>query len=310
MKPSLPAIAFALVAVAGAARAQELEPRAYSTSPVGTNFVAVVWTILDGDVLFDPTVPITNAHADIDVATFGYGRTFGLWGRQALLTVAVPYAVAHVEGDVGEEFRTARRSGLVDARVKGSIHLLGGKALSPSEFAGAPRKTVLATSLTVQVPIGEYEPSKLINLGTNRWAFKPELGAAFPVGHWSLEAYAGVWFFMNNDAFYPGASTKRQDPLASLQGHVSYTFRSRVWVAVDGTWYGGGETTIDDGPPSSRFDNSRYGGTLSVPVTKRQSLKLSASRGASARTGSNFDSYSLAWQMHWFGSPNPERSPR
>src|SRR5262245_27921702 len=297
---------------ASATWAQELEPRAYSASPVGTNFVAVALANLSGDVLFDPSVPITNAEADIDVLTLGYGRTFALWGRQGLVTAALPYAVAHVEGDVGEEFGEVRRAGVGDVRVRGSLHLLGGRALTPSEFATAPRKPILAASLTVQVPVGEYDSTKLINLGTNRWAFKPELGFAYPIGGWSLEAYGGVWLYTSNDAFYPGNSTKRQDPLTALQGHVSYSFKSRVWVPANATWYAGGATTVDDGPPTSRFNNSRYGGTLSVPLTRRQSLKLAASRGASARTGSDFDTYALAWQIIWFDrlSPSAPSAPR
>ena len=293
-------IAAALALGGRPARAQELEPRAYSPSPVGTNFVVIAYNTLSGAVLFDPSVPITNAQADIDVLTAGYGRSFGLWGRQGLVTVALPYAAGHVEGDVAEVSRRVRRSGFGDMRVKGSLNIVGVKAMTPAEFAKAPRRTVFGASLTVQAPVGEYEPSKLINLGTNRWAVKPELGVSVPVGRWSLESYAGVWFFTKNDAFYPGASTKREDPVASFQLHVSYTFESRVWVAADGTWYGGGQTTIDDGPPSSRLKNTRYGATVSIPATKRQSLKLTASQSASARTGSDFDSYGLAWQMVWF----------
>jgi len=288
------------VTLAAGARAQELEPRAFSPSPVGTNFVAVSVGTLRGEILFDPTLPITDVDARIGIAALGYGRTFGLAGRQALVTIAIPYAVAHVEGMVAEQARSVHRDGLADVRVKASWNLVGVRAMTPAEFAKAPRRTIFGVSLTIQAPTGQYDRTKLINIGTHRWAVKPEVGVSVPVKRWSFDVYAGAWFFTDNDAFYPGSSVKSQDPLTSLQGHVSYTFKSRAWIAVDGTWYGGGEVTIDENPPSTRFSNTRFGATVSIPVAKRHAVKLAASTGTSARTGTDFDSYLIGWQMTWF----------
>lgn len=288
------------IAVGPRARAQELEPRAYSPSPLGTNFFVAAVGAMSGNVLFDPTVPITDAHADIYQVTLGYGRTFGLGGHLGLVTCALPAVVLHAEGTVAEASRTADRRGFADARVKVSLNLVGGKAASPAEFAKAPRKTILGVALTVQAPSGQYDETLLINLGTNRWAFKPELGVSVPVKKWTLEAYAGAWFFTTNDAFYPGASRKSQDPLTSLQLHASYTFSNRAWLAIDGTWYGGGATTVDASPPSTRYSNSRLGMTASIPVAARQAVKLAANRGATVRSGSNFTSLLVAWQLMWF----------
>lgn len=297
----LAALLLAPLIVAATARAQELEPRSYSPSPVGTNFVAVVAGYLTGDVLLDPTLPITDVHADLDVLTLGYGRTFGLAGKLGLFTIAAPWAHADASGQVVDAPKSVTRDGLADLRARFSVQVVGDPAQSRADFTqSAHRKTIVGVSLSVQAPTGEYDKTHLINLGTNRWAFKPEIGVSVPVSSWTLEAYAGVWLFTNNTAFYPGTSVKRQDPLFSLQGHVSYTFRNRAWVALDGTWYGGGEVRIDAGPPASRFSNSRIGAAGSFPITKRQSMKLAASTGATARVGSAFDSYTLGWQLVWF----------
>jgi hypothetical protein len=300
MARTLTIIAGSLLLGARLASAQELEPRAYSASPLGTNFVALAAGWSEGAVIFDPSLPITDVNAEVGTITAGYARTFGLAGRQGLVSIALPYANAHVEGQVFEESRKVRRSGLADVRLKASLNLLGSPAMTREAFAKAPRRTIFGVSLTLQAPTGEYDSTKLINLGTNRWAVKPEAGVSVPVGRWYLEAYGGAWFFTDNDAFFPGGSVKRQDPLTSLQGHVAYTFKKRAWIAVNGTWYGGGSVTIDDAPPGSRFGNSRYGATFSLPVAKAHSLKVAASRGASARTGSDFTNYVLAWQMLWF----------
>jgi hypothetical protein len=299
-----------LVTLAGArgAGAQDMEPRAYSPSPVGTNFVAVVLGGTRGAILFDPAVPITDAHAELGQTVLGYGRSFGLFGRQGLVLVGVPYAWGYAEGAVQEETRRVHRDGFGDMRVKASLNLLGPKAMSLEEFRKAPRRTVLGVSLAVQAPTGEYDRTKLINLGTGRWAIKPEVGLSVPVGRWFLDAYAGAWFFETSDQFYPGDATRRQDPLYTLQAHASYTFKNRAWVAADATWYGGGASTVDSGSPSERQSNSRLGGTVAVPVTKRQSLKLAASTGTSTRTGTDFDTVLVGWQFTWFDRP-PDRKP-
>ena len=294
-----------LVVLAGspALRAQEMEPRAYSPSPLGTNFIAVIAGKTHGGILFDPAIPITDVKADLNLATIGYGRTFGLGGRQGLVVVVLPYAWGHVEGLVREQTRRVRRAGLADPRVKVSVNLLGPAAMSPEEFRKAPRQTILGVSLTMQAPTGEYDSTKLINLGTNRFAFKPEVGVSVPVGHWYLDAYAGAWFFETNEHFFPRDSTRRQDPLLVVQGHASYSFQSRAWLALDATWFGGGESTLDAGPPSTRHSSTRVGATFSIPLAGRQSLKVAASTGAAVRTGDDFDTYLVAWQLAWFDRP-------
>jgi hypothetical protein len=288
--------------------AQEMEPRAYSPSPVGTNFVAVSVGRSHGAVLFDPTVPITDATATFDHLVVGYGRTYGVFGRQAQVAVIVPYTQGAATGLVGEaeESQRAEREGLADPRVRASIQLVGPGALTPAEFARAPRQTIVGLSLSAQMPLGEYDETKLINLGTHRWAFKPEVGVSVPIGsRWYFDAYAGAWFFTTNDDFYPATAKREQDPLTSLQAHVSYTFPSRAWLAGNATWYGGGEATVDGGAPSTRQSNTRIGLTLSLPIAARQSIKLAASTGAAARTGTDFDTYLVGWQIAWFDRPRP-----
>jgi hypothetical protein len=299
----LTACVLALVAPDPEAYAQEMEPRAYSSSPVGLNFVAIAAGNTRGAILFDPTVPITDASADLNLGAIGYARTFGLAGKQGLAAAGFSYARGDLEGLVDGDARRTGRSGLTDMRAKVSLNLVGPGVLTREEFAAAPKQTILGVSLTIQPPTGQYDETRLINIGTNRWAFKPEVGVSVPVGRWFLDAYAGVWLFTANEEFYPGEATRRQDPLYSVQGHASYTFRTRAWVAFDVTWYGGGEATVDDGPPSTRQNTTRVGGTGSIPITHRQSIKIAVSTGAAERTGSDFNTGLIAWQFAWFDRP-------
>jgi len=280
---------------------QELEPRSYAPAPVGANFVGVAYAYSTGDIVFDAALPVDDVTARVHGILLAYGRTFGVFGRQATASGALPYAFGDVAGTVYEQAKKVERSGLADFRGRIAVNLYGTPALALKDFAQRRRTPfILGTSLTVSAPVGEYYGDKLINLGTNRWAFKPELGVSVPWRKLDFDTYCGVWFFTNNTDFFPAQKTRRQDPLSAVQGHVTYTFRPTLWFAVDGTWYGGGASTVDGGPPSARVDNSRYGGTLSLPVTKSQSLKLAYSRGAIVRAGSDFSVYLAAWQLRWF----------
>src|SRR5579862_4874775 len=235
------------------AGAQDLEPRAYSPSPVGTAFVGMAFGRSSGDVFFDPTIPITNVHATFDSVALGVGQTFGVLGRQAMFTAALPYAWGNGTGEVGNGESSIYRSGLVDVKTRLSLNLRGVPAMSAKEFASKPhRNLILAASLSMTSPSGQYDNTKLVNLGTNRWSFKPEIGVSYPVKRLDLDFYAGGWFFTENRSYYTGLSTRTQAPLTTLQAHVSYTLKPRLWVAFDSTWYGGGSVTVDGGTPTER----------------------------------------------------------
>ncbi len=283
---------------AGACRAQEIEPRSYSPSPVGVNFLVAGMGHSEGGVLTDPSIPVTDIEAQIDALALGYGRTFGIAGRSANVAVAMPYIHLDAQGNIGENRASISREGFGDAKLRLAVNLLGGPAMTPREFMKRTPATTLGFSLSISAPTGEYDPGKLVNLGTNRWAAKTEFGLVHPVGKWFLEAYAGAWWFADNDDFY-GGHRREQEPLASIQAHVSYNFKPRLWLAFDATYYDGGATRVDDVPKRDRQSNSRAGFTFSTPIGKDYSLKFSWSRGATTRIGSNFTSYGIGLQYAW-----------
>jgi Putative MetA-pathway of phenol degradation len=285
-----------LLTLAGSANAQDLEPKAYSASPVGAAFLVVGLSRSSGAVLTDPTLPVTDVNAKINGLPLAAGYTFGLFGKLALATVAVPYAWGEVSGRVGEEARTITRSGLTDGRAKLSINLVGNPAMPLGEYVKTPSKVIVGTSLTATAPTGQYDGAKLINLGTNRWGFKPEIGVSVPEGRWDIDAYFGAWLFTDNTDFYTGGRTRSQSRVVALQGHASYTFRPRLWAAADATWYQGGGATVEGGEPSGDMNNSRLGATVSFPMGRQQSLKVAYSSGVAVRTGTNFRTISVGYQ--------------
>ena len=174
------------------------------------------------------------------------------------------------------------------------MNLYGAPALSLEEFPAYHQDLIVGASVQVSAPLGQYDAHRLLNIGTNRWAVKPEVGVSKALGRFTLEFLPGVTFFTDNPDFV--GRTRAQDPIYSVQGHLIYSFRAGLWGAVDGTYYGGGRTTVDGRAGSDRQDNTRVGGTLSLPVDRDNSVKLYASTGVTTRTGTSFDTFGVARQ--------------
>jgi hypothetical protein len=238
--------------------------------------------------------------ADLWISTAGFGHTFGLAGRQARVLAVVPVAWGSVGGDVHAQPQRQDLAGLADPRVKLSVGLRGAPALTREEFGRTGRRTVLGVSVTVMPPWGQYNARQLVNLGYHRWAFKPEVGVSVPLGRWTIDTYGGVWLFTTNDASFPGNARKRQDPILAVQGHASYALPGRTWLAVNGTWFAGGETRVEDALNPDLQRNTRVGLTYSVPIAQQQSLKFVYSTGTSTRRGSDFNTFNVTWQLVMF----------
>ncbi len=216
--------ALGVLSTARGAGAQDLEPRAYSAAPIGTNFLIAGYSRTTGSVSTDPSLPITGVRASLDTSTFAYARTFDLAGHAASVAVLLPYVVGDFSGQVQEQSREVSRSGPGDLRLRFASNLLGGPALTPAEFAQREPATILGASITIVAPTGEYDPARLVNIGTNRWAFKPEIGLSQPLGNWFADAAAGVWLYTENTDFF-GGNVRSQEPLWTFQVHGGYNFR-------------------------------------------------------------------------------------
>lgn len=281
-------------------RAQDIEPRSYSNAPVGLNFLIAGVARSRGALPFDPAVPITNAELETTTGLLAYARAIDVWGRSGKFDVIVPYTdlsgTALYRGDP----ISRQVTGFGDPRLRLSVNLLGAPALSLPEFASYRQDLIVGASLQVSAPLGQYDRTRLVNIGSNRWTLKPEIGVSKANGPWTLEVAAAVSVFTDNDDFFNGG-TRAQDPLYSVRGHAIYGFRSGIWGSLDATYFTGGRSTINGALSNDLQQNWRVGATLALPVDPRNSVKLYASSGVSARTGNNFDLLGAAWQYRWGG---------
>jgi hypothetical protein len=286
------------------AAAQELAPRAYVITPIHGNAITLTWSFYDGGLNLNGTIPITGASGTYSVPTFSFYHAFSFFGRSANVTASLPYAIGTFGGNVLGTNKSVYRSGLADLTARFSVNLMGGPALAPQDFAKWKQKRILGASLKIVAPTGQYSPTKLINWGINRWAFKPELGYSERWGHWILDGYGGLWLYTANSASYaiPEPKPQTQEPVGSFEGHLSYSFSGRAWASVDGNFWWGGVTALNSLPNlATKQTSSRLGGTVSLPFTKHQSIKVAFSRGTYIRFGGDYSNLQVAWQYSWIG---------
>jgi hypothetical protein len=297
--------------LAGTTHAQDLAPRAYIITPLHSNAVNLTYSYLDGNIIFDGTVPITDATARVNISILSFSHSMNFFGRTANFSASLPYGVGNFRGTVANAETLAYRSGLLGSSFRFSVNLKGGPAMNVQEYSKWRQKTIIGVSIKLVPPTGQYDPTKLINYGTNRWALKPELGYSRRWGHWILDGYAGVWFFTTNSEFFsqnqfsPGTNTQSQSPTGSFEGHLSYDFKPRLWVSFDANFWFGGSTSLNGAINEATVQrNSRIGATASIPLSRRHAIKLSYNNGAYIRYGGNYQNVSVGWQYSWLGRPN------
>ncbi|HZF28185.1 MAG TPA: transporter [Gammaproteobacteria bacterium] len=294
----VPAAALLVLCRAGA---QDLEPRQYSNVPVGMNFLIAGYASSDGGVLFDPSIVLDNAQLGIDGPVVGYARGLSLGGLSAKVDAGVSRVCMSGSADFEGQRVSRSKCGLTDAKARLSVNFVGAPALTAPQFASYRQGFILGASLQLGVPVGDYTPADLINIGANRWSGKAEIGfsKALP-RRWVLElALSGTFFEANGE--FRGSSKREQDPIYALQLHAVRSLPSGVWISVDSTHYRGGQTRTDGVENPNQQSNDRLGLTVSVPINRAQSIKLYYSSGVTVRTGTDFDTVGAAWQYRWGG---------
>lgn len=288
------------LALATASPAQQLTPRAYWPAPTGSKVVLFGYSYGSGDVLTDPTLPVEGVTSRSNVLLGGFIYNFGLGGRSANVLVQVPYSWGTTQGLVVGQQRRRDVSGFADVHARLAINLKGAPAMDVNAFRAflADPKSVLGWSLEIQVPTGEYDATKLVNLGSNRWSAKTELGLAAPFRRgWIAEIAVGAWLFGDNDEFV--GSTLEQRPILEGEAHLVHEIRPRFWVSLDLNYYHGGRTITDGVESRSVLGNSRLGATAVFPFGRIHAIKLGYSTGIITEKGGNFDQVLLSYLYAW-----------
>jgi hypothetical protein len=270
--------------------AQEIEARAYSNAPIGTNFVTggIVQAKSGSYTLVTEAMSLTHV---IDVA-----------GQSGKLTLVVPYAQLSGSGRAGGQSLNASAEGLSDPLIKASVNLYGAPALSNSQFNAYQQDLIIGASIAASIPWGQYNSSQIINVGANRSLIQPGIGASQALGPWRLELAGMATIYTNNNSFM-GNNSLSQNPVYSGETHVIYYFPNTAWISTDATYFTGGQTYVNGIPVSGTQENWRFGGTLSYPINKNNSIRITGSTGVYSRTDTSYNAVGISWQFRWGGNP-------
>lgn len=294
-------VAATIVVPGRSVHAQALEPRSYANTPVGINFLLLGYGYTEGDVALDASVPIKDTKVHVHAGLGAYARSLDVWGLSGKVVAVLPFAEVSGSAKLKGQEHDRQVFGLADPLFRMSVNFFGAPALSMADFPTYKQDIIVGASFQFTAPLGQYDSTKLLNVGTNRWSFKPELGVSKAWGPVILEMIPAITFFTDNNDFFNG-KTLEQDPIYSMQGHLIYEFFPALWAALDATYYTGGRTTIDgkesQGP---RPENVRLGLTAALSVSRYQSIKLYGSTGVYNNTDNNFWAVGIAWQYRWGG---------
>ncbi len=288
--------------------AQELEPRLFSNAPIGTNYSVLAYSYSRGNIFLDPSTPIEDLTASLHASVLGYARVIDVFGMSGQLDAILPFASGNWEGAIDGVDSTRTVTGLGDPALRFSVRFLGSPATRAAEFGEYEQGTIVGGALQIRVPIGQYDRTKLINLGSNRWVFRPQLGVSHRTGDLVVESIVSAWLFTRNDEFRNGNSLS-QMPIGAIQTHASYIFRPGLWVSGNVAYWSGGRTVINGDERDTRRSNWRFGGTLAVPVSGPHSIKIALLSGVASGAGSDYDTFVIAYQYRWGGRGPPSRSP-
>jgi len=281
---------FLLATFAQQINAQEIEARIYSNAPVGMNFATGGIAQAKSGTYKLTTEALSLTHV-LDVA-----------GQSGRISLLLPYSELSGTSNAGNQSLNASSEGMSDPVIKLSANLYGAPALSAEEFKNYRQDLIIGASIAASIPWGKYNSDQMINVGANRWFIQPGLGASQAVGPWRFELAGMATIYTNNNSFM-GNNTLSQNPIYSTQTHVIYYFANTAWISADATYYTGGQSYINGAPISGSQENWRYGTTLSYPIDKQNSVRLSASTGGYSRTNNSYDLYGISWQYRWGGSP-------
>ncbi len=280
--------------------AQDLEPRRWSQMPTGLNFVGIGYGYIDGDIFFDPVLLVEDATFDMHAVSLVYVHSFGLFGKSARVDFTLPYRAGRWQGTVNDEFVHFRRRGLGDARIRFSTLLYGGPAQTIQEFVKSEKaRTVVGVAVAVTMPTGKYSKDRLINLGSNRWLIRPQLGVTHTRGKWTSELTGSVYIYTDNKDFWENSELVTE-PLLALQAHLIYTFRPGLWASIS-TGYGwGGESTVNGDAKNNPSGNWLTALSLGFPIDRRQGVKIVMLTGRTQKlTGADIDSVIFAYSLQF-----------
>jgi hypothetical protein len=283
--------------------ALDTAPRQWSHLPTGVNFAGVAYAYTEADISVDPVLRLEDVEMELDTWVGKYIRTFEMFDKSARIDITQAYQEGRWTGLLDGVPAATSRHGLSDSFVRFAVNLYGAPPLSGKEF-GAYRlredpETIVGMGLAVRLPTGDYMEDKLINLGGNRYAFRPQIGVQHTRGKWTAEFTGEVALYTDNDEFYNG-NTLEQDPLYIAQGHLIHTFQPGHWAGLSVAYDYGGESTINGVEKDDRRQDVAMALSYSYPFNRTSGISAAYIKTRTKESvGADTDTLSLALSVLW-----------
>jgi hypothetical protein len=283
--------------------AEELDPRRWVHLPINTNFVGTGYAYTNADIGFDPVLKIQNGQVDMHTWVAKYIRSFALFDKTARISFLQAYQDGQWTGLLDGTSKTINRNGWTDTTIRFAINLYGSPPLQGKEYATYRAAKVVETNigvgLAVQLPTGDYMDDKLINLGTNRFTFRPQFGISHKRGKWLAEATGIVALYTDNDEFFNGKNLK-QNPLYIIHGHLIYTFLPGLWASASAGYDYGGRSTVDGAKKDDRKQNLAWAFSFGLPINRHWGVKATyIGTRTQESTGIDSDTFAIGVSTFW-----------
>jgi hypothetical protein len=291
--------ALAVLHVSNQACAQFTDARTYDNTPAGTNQLELDYAYVHANASIDTSLIITGAKFNLNQGTADYTRYFGLLHRLMWVEAGVP--IAGLGGSITGTNIHGSTTGAGDSSYALAMLLKGGPALSVAQFKDYKPTTTLGVSLTITAPTGLYHANKILNLGSDRWSFKPEFALSHPFGpeqKWEFDAYANAYFYTDNTSYH-GREILRQEPLPGVEGHISYSFNDRLWASVDTRYSFRGTTVLNGVTQNNAQQNFILGSEMNISLNPRNSLAFEFAKALVHQNGPAFVGFSVKYDHTW-----------
>lgn len=283
--------------------AQELDPRRWGHLPMGINIVGGGYAYTEADISVDPVLQLENVEMEMHTWVARYTRTFELFEKSARVDLTQAHRDGQWTGVLNGVSASTKRGGLSDTVLRFAINLIGAPPLEGKKYAAYRAQidveTIVGVGLAVQLPTGEYLDDKLINLGTNRYTFRPQLGVVHTRGKWSMELSGAAWIYTDNDEFFNGSKLEN-DPLYIVHGHLIHTFHPGLWVGASAGYDFGGQSTLDGVEKDDRKGNLAWALSVGYPITPKLGVKVAYIRSRTQESvGRDTDTITVGFTTFW-----------
>ena len=290
---------FAFLCIPSTALAQFNDARAYDNAPVGMNQLELSYAHVHANASLDSSLTIAGASLNANQGIVDYTYYFSLFRRVAWAETGVP--LAGLSGSITGSNVQGSTNGAGDSSYQLGILLRGGPALNVQEFDNYKPLTSLGLSLSITAPTCYYNSNKILNLGSDRWSFKPEVALDHPFGagrKWELDFYGNVSFYTDNTS-YRGKEVLGQQPLPGVEGHISYSFNDRVWASLDTRYSFRGTTFLNGVSQNNAQQNLILGGELNITLNPQNSLTLGFAKAVVHQNGPAATAISVKYDYTW-----------